>query len=80
MDAELKRFRGVQELALVVAISREYDVSFAALSKAIEGPPRVSPRDALSRLRRDLNARSAIRTARARAQQLMQTEERRSVP
>jgi hypothetical protein len=69
IEAEVKRFRRVQDVALAVAISREYDIPFTTLSRAMEGPPRLTPRNALAKLRPDLDAR-AVRKVRPEARKL----------
>jgi hypothetical protein len=70
LDAELRRFRRVEELALAVVISRDYDIPFTTLSRTLEGPPRTSPRNALVKLRPDLDA-GAFRRARDEAGRLI---------
>ena len=47
IETELARFRRVQDLALAVAISRDFDIPFTTLSRTLEGPPRLAPRGAL---------------------------------
>ena len=75
MATELARFRRIEDLALAVVISRDHDIPFTTFSKAIEGPPRVTPRNALTKLRQDLDARSTIRKARPEVQRLMRVAE-----
>jgi hypothetical protein len=70
LEAELQRFRRVTDLALAVAISRDYDIPFTALSGALVGPPRLTARNALAKLRPDVDVRGAIRKSRAEAGQL----------
>ncbi|HLF11228.1 MAG TPA: hypothetical protein VJA26_08430 [Gammaproteobacteria bacterium] len=78
IETELGRFRGIDELALAVVISREYDIPFTTLSQTLAGPPRVSPRNALTKLRRDLDVRDAIRKSRAEVRRLIGTPEGRT--
>ena len=80
IEAELRRFRRVDQLALAVAISRDYDIPFTTLSRTLEGPPRVSPRNALTKLRQDVDARGAIRKLRAEVRRLTDTPEVRQPP
>jgi hypothetical protein len=70
IETEVRRFRRIEDLALAVAISREYNVPFATLSRTIEGPPRVTPRNALAKLRQDLDPR-AVRKVRPEARKLL---------
>jgi hypothetical protein len=70
VEAELQRFRRVDELALAVAISRDYDIPFTTLSGALVGPPRLTARNALAKLRPDVNIRDAVRKSRAEAGRL----------
>jgi hypothetical protein len=70
IEAEVKRFRRVQDVALAVAISREHDIPFTTLSRAMEGPPRLTPRNALAKLRPDLDTR-AVRKVRPEARKLI---------
>jgi hypothetical protein len=71
IEAEAGRFRRVQELALATVISREFDIPFTTLSKAIVGPPRLAPRDVLVKLRPGVDVRTAIRKARAEARRMI---------
>jgi hypothetical protein len=70
IEAELRRFRRVNDLALALVLSREYNIPFTMLSKTLEGPPRLSVRNALVKLRTDVDARSAVRKARTEAAKL----------
>jgi hypothetical protein len=70
IETEVRRFRRLEDLALAVAISRQYIVPFVTLSRAIEGPPRLTPRNALARLRQDLDPR-AVRKVRPEATKLL---------
>ena len=71
LEDELRRFRQVDELAVALAISRNYDIPFTSLSRMIEGPPRLRPVDALEKLRPDLDSRAAIRKSRTDARKLI---------
>jgi len=71
LDAEVQRFRSLEELALAVVISRDYDIPFTTLSRTLEGPPRVPPRSALAKLRRDLDAARIVRRARVDARRMI---------
>lgn len=75
IETEVGRFRRVQELALAVVISRDYKIPFSELSKMVEGPPRVAPRGALSRLRRGAVTPDAISKLRTEARRLIETAE-----
>ena len=82
LEAEVKRFRRIEELAIAVALSRDHDIPFTTLAKALEGPPRVPPRVVLTKLRQDLDALAVIRKSRAEAQRLIASaqEGARSAP
>ena len=73
VDAELRRFRRVPDLAMAVVLSRDYDIPFTTLSQTLAGPPRVTPREALTKLRQDVNAGEAIRKARLEARKFVET-------
>jgi len=80
IEAELRRFRRVEQLAVAVAISRAYDIPFTTLSRTLEGPPRVSPRNALTKLRQDVDARGAIRKLRPEVRRFTDTPDVREPP
>jgi hypothetical protein len=61
----------VQDLALAIVVSQNNDIPFDALVKAIGGPPQVSLRNAIGKLRPNLNAPDAIRKARPAARELV---------
>ena len=73
VNAELRRFRRLEDLALVVVLSRDYHIPFTTLIQTLAGPPRVTPRDAVMKLRQDVDAREAVRKSRAEAQKFVET-------
>lgn len=70
LEDVLTSFRRVSDLALAVAVSREADISFTALVEAMDGPPRRSLRNAVAKVRPDLNAGEVVRGARPAGRQL----------
>jgi hypothetical protein len=75
LEDELRRFRRIDDLAQAVAISRDFDIEIATLSKTLVGPPRMTARAAIAKLRPDVDARSAIRKSREEAAKLTKTTE-----
>jgi hypothetical protein len=71
VEDAIKPFRRVQDLALAIVVSQNNDIPFDALVKAIGGPPPVSLRNAIGKLRPNLNAPDAIRKARPAARELV---------
>jgi len=73
LEALVKRFTRVDDLALAVAVSRSTDVSLKELSEAMEGPPRRPLGRALRQLRPALQAGTVVREARPEARRMLDT-------
>ena len=72
LEPQVANFGRIDQLALAVVISRDYEVPFVKLSQVIAGPPRINPRDALASLRKDLNIRDVLRKARPEVRRFVQ--------
>ena len=75
LETELARFRRIQDVALVAIISRDYKIPFTTFSKMIEGPPPLTPGNALVRLRNQVEARQMILKARPEVRRLIEMRE-----
>lgn len=71
MDDALKAFRRVRDAATAVALSRGQEIALDRLCRSLLGPPRLSLRQALLRLKPSVDTRGALREAQAEGRRLL---------
>lgn len=77
VNAALRPFRRVEDLATAVALSRQHKLPFVDLCKSLEGPPPRSLREALRALQPSLRVGSAVRRARDESRALLNRSRQR---